>query len=115
MNGRKDIELHTSQALLREQQDVIRSQLVATELDLAITFCQVAATTKDPARCVRNIANAQEAYSAAVYFLNCNHLKSTVHLEINEKVLQLNFLLASLDCASGPALLHAEPSRALRQ
>src|SRR5215468_3524919 len=97
MNGRKDIELQLTQARLRERQDAIRSQLVATELDLAITFCQVAATTKDPDRYERNIANAQEAYSAAVHFLNCNHLKSTVHLEINEKLLRLNSLLASLD------------------
>src|SRR5215472_18700943 len=109
-------EMHAAvelrQARLRERQDAIRSQLVATELDLAMTFCQVAATTKYPDRYERNIANAQEAYSAAVYFLNCNHLKSTVHLEINEKLRRLNSLLASLDRPSGPALLHVhtEPS-----
>jgi len=99
MNGRRDIEQRLTQAQLVEQQDAIRSQLVATELDLAITFCQVAATTKDPARHARNIANAQEAYSAALYFLKLNHLESTLTLEINEKLLRLEPLLASLDRA----------------
>jgi len=115
MNGRRDIELQRTQARLREQQEALRSQLVATELDLAITFCQVAATTKDAARYERNIANALEAFYAAVYFLNCNHLKSTLDLEIKEKLLRLDFLLESLERASDPALLHAEPSCALRQ
>src|SRR5215472_1540598 len=46
------------QARLRERQDAIRSQLVATELDLAMTFCQVAANTKSQDRYERNIANA---------------------------------------------------------
>ena len=100
MNGRRDIEQRRTQAQLVEQQDAIRSQLVATELDLAITFCQVAATTKDPARYDRNIANAHEAYSAAVYFLGCNHLKSTLTLEINAKLLRLNSLLERFDPAS---------------
>ena len=100
MNGRRDIEQRRTQAQLVEQQDAIRSKVIATELDLAITFCQVAATTKDPARYDRNIANAQEAYSAAVYFLGCNHLKSTLTLEINAKLLRLNSLLERFDPAS---------------
>ena len=100
MNGWRDIELRRTQARLRERQDALRSQLVATELELAITFCQVAATTKDPARYERNIANALEAFYAAVYFLDCNHLKSTLDLEIKEKLLRLDSLLARLDRAS---------------
>jgi len=99
MNGRRDIEQRRTQAQLVEQQDAIRSQLVATELDLAITFCQVAATTKDPARYDRNIAKAQKAYSAAVYVLGCNHLKSTLTLEIKERIFRLNSLLARFDPA----------------
>jgi len=94
MNGRRDIELRGTQPWLREQHDAARYQLVCTELDLAITFCQVAATTNDPARYERNIANAQEAHAAAVYFLNCNHLESTQRCEINEKLQQLITLLA---------------------
>jgi|SRR5215470_19245117 len=115
MNGRRDIELRRTQALLRERQNALRSQLVVTELDLAITFCEVAATTKDAARYERNIANALEAFYAAVYFLNCNHSKSTLDLEIKEKLLRLDSLLASFERAYDPALLHAEPSFAFRQ
>jgi len=83
------------QTRLRERQDAIRCLLVATELDLAITFCQVAATTKYPDRYKRNIANAREAYSAAVYLRDCNRLKSTQRLKINQKLLRLNALLSS--------------------
>jgi len=90
-------------------------QLVATELDLAITFCQVAATTRDAAGYARSIANALEAFYAAVYLLDCNHLKSTLDLEIKEKLLRLDSLLASFERAYDPALLHAEPSFAFRQ
>ena len=115
MQASTDIELRRTQALLRERKDAIRSQLVATELDLAITFCQVAATTKDAAGYERNIANALEAFYAADYLLNCNHLKCALDLEIKEKLLRLDSLLASLEHASGPALLDAEPSYALRQ
>jgi len=104
MNG--DIELRRTQARLREQQEVLRSQLVATELDLAITFCQVAATTKDAAGYERSIAKALEAFYAALYFLNFNHLKSTPDLEIKEKLLRLDSLLAIFERASNPALLH---------
>ena len=100
MNGRRDIELQRKQARLRERQDALRSQLVATELDLAITFCQVAATAKDAARYERNIANALEAFYAAVHFLNCDPSKSALDLEIKEKLLRLDSLLARLDRAS---------------
>src|SRR5215472_18827428 len=104
------MNLQRDQARLRQRYDANSCQLIATELDLAITFCQVAATTNDPARYDRNIANAKEAHSAALYFLGCNHLKSTLEAEIKEKLLWLDSLLASFDRASGPALLHAEPS-----
>ena len=106
MNGRRDIELQRPQTRLRERQDALRSQLVATELDLAITFCQVAATTKNAARYERNIANALEAFYAAVYFLNCNYRKRTLDVEIKEKLLRLDSLLAIFERASDPALLH---------
>jgi len=89
-----DMGLPGTPAWLREQQDAARYQLICTELDLAITFCQVAATTKDPTRRDRNIANAREAHAAAVYFFNCNHLESTKRREISEKLLRLNSLLA---------------------
>ena len=88
------MELRGTPPWPREQQDAARYQLVCTELDLAITFCHVAATTNDPARFERNIANAREAHAAAIYFLNCNHLDSTRRLEINEKLQRLIALLA---------------------
>jgi len=80
-------------AEIRQRQEAIRYELVATELDLAITFCQVATTTHDTARYDRNISNAQQAYAAAVRFLGCRHLKTSWDLEIKEKLMRLGCML----------------------
>jgi hypothetical protein len=81
------------QVQIRQRQEAIRYQLVATELDLAITFCQIATTTNDPASRDRNIANAQQAYAAAVHFLRCSPLEATLGLEIKEKLIRLGCML----------------------
>jgi len=81
-----------AQAELRQKRDASRLQLVSTEIDLAITFCEVAATTNDQARSERNIANAELAYtSASYYFGSCKQ-----DPEIREKLILLESLLAGL-------------------
>ena len=83
-----------AQAKLRKQCEASRLQLVSTEIDLAITFCKVAATTNDLARSERNIANAEQAYtSASYYFGSCKQ-----DSEIGEKLILLEFLLADFGC-----------------
>lgn len=77
---------------LRQKSDSVRFQLVSTELDLAITFCMVAATTSDQGRSDRNIANAAQAYaSAAAYYLG--NLNCAQNPEIREKLTRLESLL----------------------
>ena len=70
-----------------------RFQLVSTELDLAITFCAVAATKNDQTRSERNIANAERAYASATHHLS-GDLKACQNSEIREKLTRLESLLA---------------------
>ena len=44
-------------------------KFVHTELDLAITFCEVAQSTHDPQRYHKNLEHAQKAYLSAKQFL----------------------------------------------
>lgn len=85
-------QLLRTQAQLRQKCEAARLDLVSAELDLAITFCKVAATTTDQGRAARNIANAEEAYASAFYYLNGNAITS----EVEEKLRYLQSLLSNL-------------------
>jgi len=73
---------------LRQKHNSLKFQFVTMELDLAITFSLIAATTNDQAKSHRNIA-----YATAIHFLNCN-LEAGQNLEIEAKLTQLNSLRA---------------------
>ena len=60
------MNVQSKQSQLRRKHDALRFQVVTTELDLAITFCLVAAATKDQAKADRNIANAELAYAQPI-------------------------------------------------
>jgi len=80
-------------AQLRQKRDSLKFRLVTTELDLAITFLVIAATTDDQAKFHRNIAYAEQAYATAIHFLTCN-LEVGQNLEIEAKLARLNSLRA---------------------
>ena len=115
-----DSDLQLEHAQIRHRHEAIRCELVATELDLAITLCQVATTTYDPARRDRNISNAQQAYAAAVHFLRYNHLQTTLDLEIKGKLSLLSSMLGMAEMQAAerrsprvvafPSLPSARPS-----
>lgn len=75
-----------------------RFRFVNVELDLAITFCQIAADTTDLATSYRNISHAERAYSTATYFLDRN-LDAQQELEINEKLIRFCALRVLCDNA----------------
>src|SRR6516162_925118 len=85
-----------TQPELRQVYTAGRFQLISTELDLAITFCAVAATTNDQARSERNIANAERAYASAAYYVGGGDLKVGQNSEIREKLTQLESLLTGI-------------------
>jgi hypothetical protein len=81
------------QTQIRQRHEALRFQLVATELDLAITFCEVALNANDPTKHDRNIiAHAMKAYSAAVHFL-LSDPKTAQELRIDKKLTRIGFLL----------------------
>jgi thioredoxin-like negative regulator of GroEL len=86
-----NLERHASR--LRHKYEANRLQFIVAELDLAITFCQIATTTNDQARYDRNISNAQQAYAAAVHFLRSNRVETSLDLAIEEKLSVLSAML----------------------
>ena len=72
-------------AELQHEHGYAKFQFVVLELELAITYCFIAAAATDPAKISRNIANAERAYSTAAYFLD-NKLNPDQSLEIREKL-----------------------------
>ena len=77
----------------------LRFQFIIAELDLAITFCRVAATTRDPARKRANENNAEIAYEAAAHCLHGAKLSVEMLREIREKTAKLRSLWHPLECA----------------
>lgn len=84
--------------LAREKYAHAKLQFIRVELDLAITYCQIAVGTRYPAWSRRNITNADRAYSAAVYFL-IGEPEAEKSLEIQEKLEQ--FRSVRMSCDSG--------------
>ena len=85
--GAANVDFQRRWAQLRQKHDAIKFRFVNVELDLAITYCQIAAAATDRARSYRNISNAERAYTTAAYFLDGN-LDAAQKLEMNEKLLR---------------------------
>ena len=84
------------QLKIRDQFDETRFNFISSELDLAITFSQVAATSEEHARSERNARNAQKAYNAANRFLEEAPLNQAQRQEIQDKVTLLQKLFAKV-------------------
>jgi hypothetical protein len=83
---------------LREDHEALRFQFISTELDLAITFCQMALTTNDRGKAERNAANAHRAYQAASHRLETPTIFGPQSSpEIDRKIRQLEQLLMDVD------------------
>jgi len=72
-------------------------RFILTELDLAITFCDVALSSDDRAKATRNTENARQAYKAATHFLEDANFSDQVKAHLHEKVAKLRSLLRRVD------------------
>ena len=81
---------------LRQKYDTVKFQVLSTELDLAITFCWIAAATNDQSKAHRNIANAERAYTSAARLMDGN-LNAAQNLEIKGKLIRLNSMMAGCE------------------
>ena len=82
---------------LKRSHNVLRFDFVVVELDLAITFCEIALSAETDTKARRNTAHAHHAYSAAMRFLEGATLTKLMDLEINQKIQRLGGMLESLD------------------
>ena len=72
-------------------------RFILLELDLAITFCDIALGSKDQARSTRNTENARQAYKAASHFLEGANFSDQMTACVQEKVARLRVLLRRVD------------------
>ena len=73
-----------------------RCEFIRVELDLGITFCEVAASSTDQEKVRRNKKHAQEAHEAAIRFLSKSRLSEPMKQEIQGKVDRLESLLKDI-------------------
>lgn len=85
--------LERERELLLERSDALRIEFVASELELAITFCRTAASTSDPQKSRRSVQRAEEAFATAKHFLDGQHVSGPIRRAIEEKLARLEPLL----------------------
>lgn len=86
-------ELVRSNALketdLRNRMESALAQFVSTEVDLALTFCEMAHSSRDSNTAQRRIDRAVEAHGSAVHYLQQLDVPEEVKRGINEKLAKL--------------------------
>jgi hypothetical protein len=85
-----------AKATPRKSQTEARIDFVLAELDLGVTFCQVALSTRDAETKERNIRNARRAYDSALHFLRRISLEGAEEARIEAKALRLKALFERL-------------------
>ncbi|HEU5411423.1 MAG TPA: hypothetical protein VFU57_10415 [Candidatus Acidoferrales bacterium] len=71
----------------------LRFEYVSTELDVAITFCEVAASLTDVPAKNRALARAANAYECAERYKDAVEFTQAMRAEIERRELRLNSLL----------------------
>jgi hypothetical protein len=95
MQTTENMQFHAFRGIRRAHQ-VVRFQFILTELDLAITFCDIALSTVDPEKVERNLENAKQAYGSAVYFLDSASLGIPMTREVHDRIQRLKVMLRQL-------------------
>ena len=80
---------------LRQSYLATKFQLIVTELDMAVTFCQLATSTKDLVKAERNIENAKRAFTAATHFLQRIALTTEMRNEVFPRLSRVTAMLRS--------------------
>ena len=85
--------LEQQRRALEERQKIVRVEFVEVELDLAVTFCQIALSSGESEKIERNKAHAEEAFESAMHFLNTAEAPEPLKERIEEKLAHLRGLL----------------------
>ena len=70
---------------------------ILTELDLALTFCDMASGANDREKAERNMDNAQRAYEAAKHFLDEADFSGRMKTTLQRKIGRLRTVLRRLN------------------
>jgi hypothetical protein len=89
-------ELTKTQQQLRQDFEENRIQFVLTELDTAITFCELALSSSNPEKTRRNVENACIGYKTALRMANKANLWGEAKEEFDRKIWRVQDLLKHL-------------------
>jgi hypothetical protein len=87
------LKLEQQRRALEERQKSVRTEFIQVELELAITFCQIALCSGDREKIERNQAHAREAHESALRFLSTIAPAEPIKKEIERKLEHLQKLL----------------------
>jgi len=90
------VDLRKKQEQLAANHRAVKYNFILTELDLALTFCEIAIASDDKAKSERNTANAQRAYDAATHFLDEGGFSGSEKSNVRRKVTGLKAVLKQL-------------------
>jgi len=88
--------LEREREALEERNNSLRLEFINSEIDLAITFCRLAASTHDPGKSRRNLRQAERAHSAAMHFLETSRIGLPMPRAVQSKLSDLESLLGEL-------------------
>jgi len=91
------MELRENQKKLAADHRNAKYKFILTELDLALTFCEMAITTKNEAKLKRNTKNARLAYNAATHFMEHAGFSERMETHVQEKLGRLRTMLKQLN------------------
>jgi hypothetical protein len=74
---------------IKERNDEARFRFIITELDLALTFYDIARSSENGAKAERNLAHARTAYQGAMRFLKDANLTAKMRADIEERLNKL--------------------------
>src|SRR5215472_14857130 len=78
---------------LEQDHDLAKFHFIATELDMALTYCEIAITTNDENKAELTAEYAKQAYEAARRFLPGARLAPQMNQEIDERLTRLQPLI----------------------
>lgn len=91
--------------------EATKYNFIVSELDLAMTFCDIAFNSDNRAKSQRNTENARRAYDAAEHFLQDAHFSRDMKLNVRQKLEKLKVMLEKLDRHSVFAASKTAPAR----
>ena len=90
------MDLQRSREQLEHDYEVAKFHFITTELDVALTFCEMAISTTDESKAERTAKYARQAYESAARFIPGAHLTLRMHEKIDERLTRLEPLLRRL-------------------